>query len=69
MDNGEARLAARLEEWVERIVGGRVVGTTRLARWRPAWDVDVERGQMAHTASVRGWGHLPVRPDQGGSHG
>jgi cytochrome P450 len=39
-----------------------------LRRW-PAWDVDVERGQMAHTASVRGWGSLPVRPDRGGSHG
>jgi aminoglycoside phosphotransferase (APT) family kinase protein len=47
MDDGEARLAARLEEWVERIVGGRVIATTRLARWRPAWDVDVERdGQL-----------------------
>ena len=32
-----------------------------LARW-PEWEVDVERGRMAHTASVRGWGHLPVRP-------
>ena len=26
------------------------------------WDIDTERGSMAHTASVRGWGSLPVRP-------
>ncbi len=33
---------ARLAAWVERVVGGRVVRVTRLARWRPAWDIDVE---------------------------
>ena len=43
MGDEEARLAA----WVERVVGGRVVGLTRLARWRHAWDLDVERdGQL-----------------------
>src|SRR6478752_4488279 len=43
MGDEEARLAA----WVERVVGGRVVGLTRLARWRPAWNLDVERdGQL-----------------------
>ena len=31
-----------------------------LRRW-PEWDVDIDRGQMAHTGSVRGWGYLPVR--------
>src|SRR5262249_5414771 len=40
---------------------GRVALEEILRRW-PAWDVDVERGEMAHTASVRGWGYLPVRP-------
>ena len=38
MSDDEARLAA----WVERTVGGRVIDVTRLARWRPAWDLDVE---------------------------
>jgi hypothetical protein len=33
---------ASLTAWVERVVGGRVVRVTRLARWRPAWDLDVE---------------------------
>jgi cytochrome P450 len=40
---------------------GRVALEEILRRW-PAWDVDVGRGEMAHTASVRGWGYLPVRP-------
>jgi cytochrome P450 len=40
---------------------GRVALEEILQRW-PTWEVDIERGQMAHTASVRGWGHLPVRP-------
>jgi hypothetical protein len=31
-----------LTDWIERTVGGRVVRVERLARWRPAWDVDVE---------------------------
>lgn len=40
---------------------GRVALEEVLQRW-PEWDVDVSRGQMAHTASVRGWGYLPVQP-------
>jgi len=40
---------------------GRVALEEVLRRW-PEWDVDVTRGQMAHTGSVRGWGQLPVRP-------
>lgn len=40
---------------------GRVALEEILRRWS-AWDVDIDRGQMAHTASVRGWGYLPVRP-------
>jgi aminoglycoside phosphotransferase (APT) family kinase protein len=34
----EARLAA----WVENELNGRVTRLTRLPRWRPAWDIDVE---------------------------
>ena len=41
---------------------GRVALEEILRRW-PAWEVDLDRGQMAHTASVRGWGYLPVRPE------
>jgi cytochrome P450 len=47
---------------------GRVALEEILRRW-PAWDVDVDRGRMAHTASVRGWGSLPVRPTERSTHG
>jgi hypothetical protein len=47
---------------------GRVALEEVLRRW-PAWDVDTDRGQMAHTASVRGWGSLPIRPQRGSIHG
>jgi len=40
---------------------GRVALEEMLRRW-PHWEVDVDAGKMAHTASVRGWGYLPVRP-------
>lgn len=40
---------------------GRVCLEEVLRRW-PSWDVDTSRGEMAHTASVRGWGYLPVQP-------
>ena len=40
---------------------GRVALEEILRRWR-VWEVDGEQGQMAHTASVRGWGYLPVPP-------
>jgi cytochrome P450 len=42
---------------------GRVALEEILRRW-PAWDVDIDRGKMVHTASVRGWGYLPVRPER-----
>lgn len=45
---------------------GRVALEEILRRW-PEWDVDTDRGQMAHTGSVRGWGALPVRPGDRGS--
>src|SRR4051794_35156356 len=38
MEDEDARLAA----WVEGTVGGRVTRIERIARWRPAWDLDVE---------------------------
>ncbi len=39
----ETRLAA----WVERQLQGNVVRITRVARWRPAWDIDIEvRGRL-----------------------
>ena len=40
---------------------GRVALEELLRRW-PAWDVDLDRAEMAHTGSVRGWGRLPLQP-------
>ena len=37
---------------------GRVALDEILRRW-PTWDIDVDRGEKAHTASVRGWETLP----------
>jgi hypothetical protein len=35
--------SARITEWLERDLGGRVIRIERQARWRPAWWVDLER--------------------------
>ena len=45
---------ARLARWVEENVGGRVVRVERLARWRPAWDVDVEVDGLVLPLHARG---------------
>ena len=37
----------------------RVVLEEIVNRW-PDWEVDYDDAVMAHTASVRGWGRLPV---------
>jgi aminoglycoside phosphotransferase (APT) family kinase protein len=34
---------AAMRTWIERNVGGRITRVERQARWRPAWDIDVER--------------------------
>ncbi len=41
---------------------GRVALEEILRRWT-VWEVDTDQGKMAHTASVRGWGYLPIRPE------
>jgi hypothetical protein len=38
----DSKTEEMLAGWIERTIGGRVVRVQRLARWRPAWDVDVE---------------------------
>lgn len=50
VDEAGAKLAA----WVEANVGGRVVRVSRLARWRDAWDVDVDLGDRVLALHVRG---------------
>jgi aminoglycoside phosphotransferase (APT) family kinase protein len=33
----------RAFEWIEKLLGGRIVAAEREARWRPAWHLDLER--------------------------
>jgi cytochrome P450 len=40
---------------------GRVALDEIVKRW-PEWDIDYDRAHKAHTASVRGWASLPLRP-------
>jgi cytochrome P450 len=47
---------------------GRVALEEILRRWS-AWEIDTDGGEMAHTASVRGWGYLPIRPQRTSRHG
>jgi hypothetical protein len=44
----------RLGAWAAHALGGRVVDVRRLARWRPAWDLDVEVGGQLVPLHARG---------------
>ncbi|MCU1361446.1 MAG: hypothetical protein JWN99_2735 [Ilumatobacteraceae bacterium] len=46
--------AERVIEWLQRDIGGRVVRCERQARWRPAYFVDLERGDDVMSLYVRG---------------
>ncbi len=41
-------------DWIERIIGGRVVACERQPRWRPAWFVDAERDGITLPLYFRG---------------
>ncbi len=45
---------AGLVRWVERELRGTVTRITRIARWRPAWDIDVEVGGRVVALHARG---------------
>lgn len=49
---------AKLRTFVEALVGGKVTAMQRLLRWRPAWNLEVQRGE--HTL------HLHIRGERGG---
>jgi Phosphotransferase enzyme family len=50
----DAKAESSLGAWIERRIGGRVVRIERLERWRPAWDVDVERDGAIVALHARG---------------
>jgi hypothetical protein len=43
-----------LSAWAESAIGGRVTRIERLARWRPAWDFDVDLGYRVLPLHARG---------------
>ncbi len=43
-----------LSTWAENTIGGRVVRIERLARWRPAWDFDLDLGDRILPLHARG---------------
>lgn len=45
---------AKLIAWVEQTIGGHVVRIDRLARWRPAWDIDLDIGGKILPLHARG---------------
>ena len=45
---------AKITDWLERHVGGRVVRIARQPRWRPVWFADVERDGETLELCVRG---------------
>jgi aminoglycoside phosphotransferase (APT) family kinase protein len=49
-----AAALARITEWLEHDLGGRVVRIERQARWRPAWWADLERDGELLPLYVRG---------------
>jgi aminoglycoside phosphotransferase (APT) family kinase protein len=50
-DEDRARAIVR---WIERTLGGEVIGFERQGRWRPAWFVDVKVGANTKQLYVRG---------------
>jgi hypothetical protein len=39
LEDSETRRRASIRQWVEKNIGGRVVGVQRWRRWRPVWRV------------------------------
>lgn len=46
--------SARIVDWLERHLGGRVVRIERQPRWRPVWFADLERDGETLALCVRG---------------
>jgi hypothetical protein len=44
----------RLAAWAERTIGGRVVSMEAMARWRPAWNFDLDTGDRVLALHARG---------------
>ena len=45
---------ARLTAWAEQTIGGRAVSIETIARWRPAWNLDLDMGDQVLALHARG---------------
>ena len=52
-DRTEVR-EARLAAWAEQTIGGRAVSIETIARWRPAWNLDLDMGDQVLALHARG---------------
>ena len=52
--SGLVPVEARLAAWAERTIGGRVVSIEAIARWRPAWNFDLDMGDRVLALHARG---------------
>ena len=52
----------KLRHFVEKVTGGRVISMERQIRWRPAWFVDVERGDETLHIHIRGDRNSDILP-------
>jgi hypothetical protein len=52
--SGREPRAALLAAWAEQAIGGRVVSMEAIARWRPAWNFDLDLGDRVLALHARG---------------
>ncbi len=61
------RKTAQAQTWAERVIGGKIVAKTELARWRPMWSLDIEKPDGTIVPLImRGW-RQPVAEDEHGT--
>ena len=53
-ESAGALIEQKLRTFVERLSGGQVTAMQRLPRWRPAWNLDVRRGEEVLRLHIRG---------------
>ncbi|HHQ2900908.1 TPA: phosphotransferase family protein [Pseudomonas aeruginosa] len=53
-ESAGALIEQKLRTFVERLSGGQVMAMQRLPRWRPAWNLDVRRGEEVLRLHIRG---------------
>ena len=53
-DAADTQSEAKLRAWITRNIGGTITAFERLPRWRPSWQVTIERGSETLALHLRG---------------